>query len=80
MRKVQMSSFDEMMANMYQVETGVKGHGSGVAGFPRSHDGLEKAIKLAFDEGSCVTFKGEVVWEDSMSPGRRVQLFSEIFS
>ena len=41
--------------------------GSGVAGFPRSHDGLEKAIKLAFDEGSCVTFKGEVVWEDSMA-------------
>ena len=67
MRKVQMSSFDEMMANMYQVETGVKGHGSGVAGFPRSHDGLEKAIKLAFDEGSCVTFKLEVVWEDSMA-------------
>ena len=56
-----MSSFDEMMANMYQVETGIKGHGSGVAGFPRSHDGLEKAIKLAFDEGSCVTFKGEVI-------------------
>ena len=48
MRKVQMSSFDEMMANMYQVETGIKGHGSGVAGFPRSHDGLEKAIKLMF--------------------------------
>ena len=67
MRKVQMSSFDEMMANMYQVETGIKGHGSGVAGFPRSHDGLEKAIKLAFDEGSCVTFKGEVIWEDSMA-------------
>ena len=37
-----MSSFDEMMANMYQVEMGVKGHGSGVAGFPRSHDGLER--------------------------------------
>ena len=57
-----MSSFDEMMANMYQVETGIKGHGSGLAGFPRSHDGLEKAIKLAFDEGSCVTFKGEVIF------------------
>ena len=64
MRDIKLSSFDEMMANMYQVETGVKGHGSGVAGFPRSHDGLEKAIKLAFDEGSCVTFKGEVVWID----------------
>ena len=59
-----MSSFDEMMANMYQVETGVKGHGSGVAGFPRSHDGLEKAIMLASREGTEVTFDGDVVWPE----------------
>ena len=58
-----MSSFDEMMANMYQVETGVKGL---VLLVSLEYDGLEKAIKLAFGEGSCVTFKGEVVWEDSV--------------
>ena len=46
-----------MLADMYQVEWEL-----GTAGFPRSHDGLEKAIKLAFDNGACVTFKGEVFW------------------
>ena len=49
--------FDEMMADMYQVKCA-----TGTAGFPRSHDGLEKAIKLADEEDLCVTFKGEVVW------------------
>ena len=48
-----------MLADMYQVEWEL-----GTAGFPRSHDGLEKAIKLAFDNGACVTFKGEVVCSD----------------
>ena len=48
-----------MLADMYQVQWEL-----GTAGFPRSHDGLEKAIKLAFDNGACVTFKGEVVWSD----------------
>ena len=51
----------DMFDNMYEVRIANSGD---VAGFPRSHDGLEKAIKLAFDEGSCVTFKGEVVWID----------------
>jgi len=51
-----------MLADMYQVQWEL-----GTAGFPRSHDGLEKAIKLAFDNGACVTFKGEVVWDDSMA-------------
>ena len=58
------NSFDEMLADMYQVQWEL-----GTAGFTRSHDGLEKAIKLAFDNGTCVTFKGEVVWEDSMAMG-----------
>jgi len=65
MRKIKLSSFDEMMDNMYQVEVGVKGHGSGTAGFPRSHEGLNKAIQLANDEHSCVTLKGEVIWDYS---------------
>ena len=30
--------------------------------FPRSHNGLEAAIKLANREGVNVTFRGEVVW------------------
>ena len=55
MRDMKLNSFDEMLWEL------------GTAGFPRSHDGLEKAIKLAFDNGTCVTFKGEVVWEDSMA-------------
>ena len=48
-----------MLADMYQVEWEL-----GTAGFPRSHDGLEKAIKLAFDNGACVTVQGEGVWRD----------------
>ena len=48
-----------MLADMYQVQWEL-----GTAGFPSSHDGLEKAIKLAFDNGTCGTFKGEVVWSD----------------
>ena len=59
MRDMKLNSFDEMLADMYQVQWEL-----GTAGFPRSHDGLEKAIKLAFDNGACVTFKGEVVWSD----------------
>ena len=51
----------DMFDNMYTVRIADSGD---VAGFPRSHDGLEKAIKLAFDNGACVTFKGEVVWSD----------------
>ena len=42
MRDMKLNSFDEMLADMYQVEWE-----RGTAGFPRSHDGLEKAIKLA---------------------------------
>ena len=42
MRDIKLNSFDEMLADMYQVEWEL-----GTAGFPRSHDGLEKAIKLA---------------------------------
>ena len=49
--------FDEMMADMYQVKCA-----NGTAGFPRSHDGLEKAIILASREGTEVTFAGEVIW------------------
>ena len=56
----------DMFDNMYTVRIADSGD---VAGFPRSHDGLEKAIKLAFDNGTCVAFKGEVVWEDSMAMG-----------
>ena len=51
----------DMFDNMYTVRIANSGD---VAGFARSHDGLEKAIKLAFDNGACVTFKGEVVWSD----------------
>ena len=57
MRDMKLNSFDEMLSDMYQVQWEL-----GTAGFPRSHDGLEKAIKLAFDNGACVTFNGEVVW------------------
>ena len=53
------NSFDEMLADMYQVQWEL-----GTAGFPRSHDGLEKAITLASREGTEVTFDGEVVWEE----------------
>ena len=48
MRDMKLNSFDEMLADMYQVQWEL-----GTAGFPRSHDGLEKAIKLAFDNGTC---------------------------
>ena len=36
MRDMKLNSFDEMLADMYQVEWEL-----GTAGFPRSHDGLE---------------------------------------
>ena len=48
-----------MFDNMYEVRIANSGD---VAGFPRSHDGLEKAIILASSEGTEVTFDGEVVW------------------
>ena len=51
-----------MFDNMYEVRIANSGD---VAGFPRSHDGLEKAIILASREGTEVTFDGEVVWDDS---------------
>ena len=56
-----MHVMEDMFDNMYKVQIANSGD---AAGFPRSHDGLEKAIKLAFDNGACVTFKGEVVWSD----------------
>ncbi len=49
----------DMFDNMYTVRIANSGD---VAGFPRSHDGLEKAITLASREGTEVTFDGEVVW------------------
>ena len=49
----------DMFDNMYTVRIANSGD---VAGFPRSHDGLEKAIILASREGTEVTFDGEVVW------------------
>ena len=49
----------DMFDNMYEVRIANSGD---VAGFPRSHDGLEKAIILASSEGTEVTFDGEVVW------------------
>ena len=49
----------DMFDNMYEVRIANSGD---VAGFPRSHDGLEKAIILASREGTEVTFDGEVVW------------------
>jgi len=49
----------DMFDNMYTVRIANSGD---VAGFPRSHDGLEKAIILASREGTDVTFDGEVVW------------------
>ena len=51
----------DMFDNMYTVRIANSGE---VAGFPRSHDGLEKAITLASREGTEVTFDGEVVWSD----------------
>ncbi len=38
--------------------------------FPRSHEGLEAAIKLANREGVNVTLRGEVVWsaQPEMAP------------
>ena len=49
----------DMFDNMYEVRIANSGD---VAGFPRSHDGLEKAILLASREGTEVTFDSEVVW------------------
>jgi hypothetical protein len=49
----------DMFDNMYTVRIANSGD---VAGFPRSHDGLEKAITLASREGTEVTLDGEVVW------------------
>ena len=49
----------DMFDNMYTVRIADSGD---VAGFPRSHDGLENAITLASREGTEVTFDGEVVW------------------
>ena len=51
----------DMFDNMYTVRIANSGD---VAGFPRSHDGLETAITLASREGTEVTFDGEVVWEE----------------
>ena len=51
----------DMFDNMYTVRIADSGD---VAGFPRSHDGLENAITLASREGTEVTFDGEVVWEE----------------
>ena len=51
----------DMFDNMYEVRIANSGD---VAGFPRSHDGLEKAITLASREGTEVTFDGEVVWPE----------------
>ena len=67
---------ENMFDNMYEVRIANSGD---VAGFPRSHDGLEKAITLASREGTEVTFDGEAVWQAPQC-GRRVQLFSEVFS
>tara|TARA_B100001094_G_C18133625_1_gene773715 strand:- start:687 stop:851 length:165 start_codon:yes stop_codon:yes gene_type:complete len=44
--------------NMYKVQFS-DGHSSS---FPRSHDGLEKAIITASQDGLNVTFKDEVIW------------------
>ena len=51
----------DMFDNMYEVRIANSGD---VAGFPRSHDGLEKAIILASREGTEVTFDGDVVWPE----------------
>ena len=51
----------DMFDNMYEVRIANSGD---VAGFPRCHDGLEKAITLASREGTEVTFDGEVVWPE----------------
>jgi len=48
-----------MFDNMYEVRIANSGD---VAGFPRSHDGLEKAIILASREGTEVTFEVETIW------------------
>ena len=50
----------DMFDNMYTVRIANSGD---VAGFPKSHDGLEKAIVLAYREGTEVTFDGEVIWD-----------------
>jgi len=55
----------DMFDNMYEVRIANSGD---VAGFPRSHDGLEKAIILASEEGTEVTFDGEVVWPEEEEP------------
>ena len=52
----------DMFDNMYKVQIANSGD---AAGFPRSHDGLEQAITLAFCEGTSVTLDGEVVWPAS---------------
>ena len=51
----------DMFDNMYEVRIANSGD---VAGFPRSHDGLEKAIILASREGTEVTLDDEVVWPE----------------
>ena len=51
-----------MFDNMYKVQIANSGD---AAGFPRSHDGLEKAITLAFSEGTSVTLDDEVIWAAS---------------
>ena len=52
----------DMFDNMYKVQIANSGD---AAGFPRSHDGLEKAITLAFSEGTSVTLDDEVIWAAS---------------
>ena len=59
----------DMFDNMYKVQIANSGD---AAGFPRSHDGLEKAITLAFSEGTSVTLDGEVVWQASDDAGDRL--------
>ena len=55
----------DMFDNMYEVRIANSGD---VAGFPRCHDGLEKAIILASREGTEVTFDGDVVWPEEEAP------------
>ena len=61
-----------MFDNIYTVRIANSGD---VAGFPRSHDGLEKAIILADREGTEVALDGEVVWSPECGK-RRLDWFN----
>jgi len=53
---------NKLPSNMYKVSFRPCDTYENCRFFPRSHDGLEAAIKLANRKGVNVTLRGEVVW------------------